>query len=358
MKICILSASNIKHMSLISLYTSQLEKYKIPYDIIYFDKYGIDEKINAQSKYKLYFQVNREWSLLKKLNQYLRFRKTAKKIIKKNNYDFLIVWGTHTTFLFADYLFIHYRKRYCLNIRDYFHEKRKLFYLVHKIMITNSSFSTISSLGFLKFLPKFDYKVVHSLNDNLKKMKEKSGIATIDNYSPIIITFIGYVRFFDTDKKLIDELGNDQRFILKFIGEGAQYLQPYVDKQQIKNVVCIAGFNIDETVELLNDANIINNLYGKNNIALDTAISIKFYYSIMKKIPILTFRDTYISELSRQLGIGISIDEIEGSADDIFNQYNRLLESDLSIISENFLEKVEMENQMFSDFIINKFMRE
>lgn len=43
MKVCILSAVNIKHMSLITLYTEVLKQQGIEYDIIYMDKYGEDE---------------------------------------------------------------------------------------------------------------------------------------------------------------------------------------------------------------------------------------------------------------------------------------------------------------------------
>ena len=42
-RIAILSAVNIKHMSLISLYTEILKKNGVKYDIIYMDKYNEDD---------------------------------------------------------------------------------------------------------------------------------------------------------------------------------------------------------------------------------------------------------------------------------------------------------------------------
>ena len=47
-KIAILSAVNIKHMSLVSLYTTFLKAHNIPYDIIYMDKY--DEQAISQQQ--------------------------------------------------------------------------------------------------------------------------------------------------------------------------------------------------------------------------------------------------------------------------------------------------------------------
>ena len=49
--ICILSAVNIKHMSMISLYTEWLLRDNIDFDIIYMDKYGENEDFPAKKKY-------------------------------------------------------------------------------------------------------------------------------------------------------------------------------------------------------------------------------------------------------------------------------------------------------------------
>ncbi|MDT2830947.1 hypothetical protein P7H62_04410 [Vagococcus carniphilus] len=351
MKICILSASNIRHMSLISLYTSVLDKNNIAYDIVYMDKYGIDELISAENKHKVYIPIDRDWGKLKKITQYLKFRKKAKTIIS-NNYDFIIVWGTHTAFLFFDFLLIRYRKKYCLNIRDYFGESRKLIYFLHKKLIKSASFSTISSEGFLSFLPEHTYQNIHSLNETLNSMQ--CDFHRIRKEQPVVITFIGYVRFFENDKKLIDELGNDDRFILKFIGEGSQYLKVYVESKKINNVICIDSFSVENTAKYLEDTDVINNLYGKNNIALDTAVSIKFYYSLMKKIPILTFKDTFISNLSEELEIAIAIDGIEGSADKIFKKYQSMNSQAIAENCDRYLKQVRQENNQFGIFLAEK----
>lgn len=51
-KVAILSAVNIKHMSLISLYTDILKNHEVQVDIIYMDKYGEDEVFDCDNKYR------------------------------------------------------------------------------------------------------------------------------------------------------------------------------------------------------------------------------------------------------------------------------------------------------------------
>lgn len=56
---------NIKHMSLISLYTAELEKQGIDYDIIYVDKYGEIEKTNAKNVFRYEVEIKRGYSNFK-----------------------------------------------------------------------------------------------------------------------------------------------------------------------------------------------------------------------------------------------------------------------------------------------------
>ena len=54
-KICILSAVNIKHMSLISIYTKYFKENGMDYDVIYMDKYNEEENIDAKNIYRFYY---------------------------------------------------------------------------------------------------------------------------------------------------------------------------------------------------------------------------------------------------------------------------------------------------------------
>lgn len=306
-RVCVLSTVNVKHMTMLSIYTDYLERHNIEYDVVYIDKYHEPETIQASQIYAFPLHIERGWSKIRKLFRYYGFRDYAKSILAANDYDFVIVWNGFTSLMFSDLLVGKYRGRYCLNIRDYGYESFLPIYYRMKKAIDNSAFTTISSEGFKKFLPPFEYITIHSLNEKL--LSECSPRTCYRQPGqPIRISFIGYVRFFDNDKRLIDALGNDDRFIVQFFGEGAQVLASYARQQGYNNVVCHGRFDPRDTGSFLEQTDVINNLYGVGQVALDTALSIKLYYAVYMHIPILIYEDTYVGEVASNYEIGFAVD--------------------------------------------------
>lgn len=356
MKICILSIVNIKHMSLISLYTSFFEKAGIKYDIIYIDKYNEEEYVSADNIYRYSIQLNREWSKLKKLSVYWGFKKFAQNIILKNKYDYVIVWRTETALMFFDFLVRKMKGKYCLNIRDYCYEKNTAVKYIHGRVIKHSHFSTISSEGYKSFLPKANYITVHSYNERLLN-KCTPSCRLREKNEPIRICFIGYVRFFDIDKKLIDSLGNDPRYIIQFFGEGSHILKEYAESKGIYNLETVSGFRVEETPSLLQKADVINNLYGYNNIALDTAISTKFYYALYMNIPILVFKNTFMELISEEAGLGFAVgSDFSELGDDFYNWYHALDLSEMEDQRMEALEGIKKDNTTFNNMLIKTFV--
>ena len=130
MKICILSAVNIKHMSLITLYTEFFKEHGIKFDIVYMDKYGEEEEFPAEHIYRYENKVNKHLPKYIRGLKYFKFIGYAKKILKQNHYDFIIVWNDVAIFLLGTYLARKYKGRYCLNVRDYCHQKFKPIYKI------------------------------------------------------------------------------------------------------------------------------------------------------------------------------------------------------------------------------------
>jgi hypothetical protein len=308
-------------MSMISLYTDYLKHNNIKYDIIYVDKYNEVEHIEADNIFRYPVFIKKRWGKIRKIFAYFGFRKYGLRILSKEKYDFIVVWKTETALMFSSFLTKNAKKRYSINIRDYFMEKNYLILKRIEKTIENSRFSTISSEGFKSFLPNYNYITVHSFNKTLlekctpKKSLKKYG-------EPLHICFIGYVRFFDIDKKLILALGNDVRYIIEFFGEGSQHLEEFVLQNNIKNVDLRKGFPLEDTPDLLKNVDVINNLYGKDDIALDTAVSTKFYYALYLNTPILVFKGTYMEKISNEYGIGFSVgDDFSTLADDFYSWY-------------------------------------
>lgn len=348
-KICILSTVNLKHMTLISHYTSWLEDNGIKYDIIYIDKYDIEEKINARRKYTYKLQINRNWPFLFKLIKYWNFKKYAKKIINKNKYEYLIVWNSFTAFMFSNYLKSKYKGHFSLNIRDYAYEKIPLIFNELKKTVKASSFTTISSRGFEEFLPKHNYVMLHSLNQNLlEKCHPKQEILHIRE--PIKLSFIGYVRFFNKDKKILDAFGNDNRFTIQYFGEGSNVLEEYATDKGYKNVKFHGSFSPSETIGFLNQTDIINNMYGSGKIELDTALSIKLYYAAYMNIPIAVSSNTYMEHASK--GFNFVVDEkIENLPNDLYEWYRNLNFNEVKSSCKDFLNNIEQDKEIFHSLL-------
>lgn len=357
MKVCILSTANLKHMTLISLYTRILEEKSIDYDVIYVDKYGDFEFFGDHATlYPYRITVNRKLPRIIKLFKYIRFKKFATKILSKNNYDIIIIWNSFTALIFGAYLSKNYSGKYIINIRDYCYERIQIIYRMMKRVIENCMLSTISSEGFKVFLPPFNYLTIHSLNkDVLKKCEKRLLPRSISQ--PLRIGFIGYVRFFEMDKRLIDALGNDNRYVLKFIGEGSNVLESYAMQKGYNNVLCVGRFEPDDTADLLTEIDIINNLYGNGKIELDTALSIKLYYAAYIYLPILVCDRTYMSEIAEKLGIGFTVKETsyDTLGDTLYKWYFSTDFSDLQRRCSNFLAEIESKNQELEQILMGLF---
>lgn len=346
-KVAILSAVNVKHMSLISLYTDILKKYDVRVDFIYMDKYGEDEPFDCDNKYRYVNVIERNWNPVKKVMGYLSFIPYAQKILNENKYDFVIVWNDVAIFMFADYLRRKYKGKYCVNIRDNVLYDKKFFQRRYEKCFLNSAFNTISSKGYLDFLPKKpEYMQIHSLN-----LSALQGMKTHDRMrvegETIRIGFIGYVRFFERNKKLLDVFKNDSRFELHYYGKGAEVMGKYAEENGIINTNFHGGFPVSDTAKYLERIDIINNLYGNDNLNLRKAISIKFFHALYAKIPILISPDTYVGKLAQELGVGfeVSDDSIDEELPDrLYSWYKSIDFNALCSNAEQYLTMAKQEN--------------
>ena len=222
-------------MSLISLYTEQLLSNGVEFDIIYMDKYNEDEDFTCSHKYRYVSLVGRRWPRLVKIFKYLKFVPYAKKILRRNKYDFVIVWNDVAIFLFADFLRRRYRGQYCLNVRDNMYYDKKVFMKRYERCFLASSFNTISSQAYLSFLPKqAEYFRIHSFNESvLNGMKQHDRLRM--EGEPIRIGFIGYVRYFERNKKMLDVLRTIRVSNFIIMGQEQVYLKKYAVANKIMN---------------------------------------------------------------------------------------------------------------------------
>lgn len=350
MKICILSTVALKHMTMISIYTDYLDNNRISYDIIYPDKYHEEEFSNAANIYR--FEINISKYILSKIKPFYKFKFFAQKIIVENKYDFIIVWNEMSTLLFADFLKKNFKERYCVNVRDIYEFKNFLINYQLKKAIINAAFTTVSSKKYIHYLPKSQkYIVIHSINKNImskvKKIKKYN-----DALDPIYILYIGNIRFLDHVYKMLDVLGNDNRYIIEFAGQNSNAINDYIKINNIYNVKINGRFAYEKTGEYLQNADIIYNLYGDENINLRTALSNKLYYAVWLNIPILVYKNTYMFEVSNECGIayGIDKDDFSNLADNLYAWYKNLDRKYIARKCEKFKEEaLNSHNELYNE---------
>lgn len=345
-KVVLVSIINLKHSSLLNIYTKMLEDKGIGYDIIYYDRYGIKETNNAQNLFCYKAPNHNRFSKIKKIKEYLKFRKYIKEKFKLNNYEKIIVWNSFTAYLIFDLLVFRYRNKYFLNIRDYAYENFLIIKQMMKKLIEKSLITTYSSPGFLDFLPindKNSSKItfINSINE---ETLEKIDIKGISKHTPINIGFLGNVRFFENDKKILQLFKNDNRFIISYYGTNSEVLENYAMLNDIKNVKFEGAFDNEDLPRILGEIDIINNLYGTNNIALDSAISIKYYHALAAALPILIYKGTFMENFCVN-HFSIENDNLNAkTSDDIYQWYKTIDNNLLKRSSKEELAKRLDEN--------------
>lgn len=346
-KICILSAVNIKHMSLISIYTKYFKENGMDYDVIYMDKYNEEENIDAKNIYRFINVINPKWSKLHKVIAYSKFILYAKKILKREKYDKIIVWNDVAILMFGLYLAKNWENKYCLNCRDYNGEKNPIVYYIFKKAIKKSYFTTISSDGFKSFLPVHVYINLYSFNESLlNDCLPKQSLAT----DPIKIGFVGNVRFFEENYKLMEKFKNDKRFELHYYGTNAEIIEEYARNNGFDNVICNGTFPIHKTKEYLSKCDIINNVFGNDSIAVKTLTSIRLFHAAYMNMPILVSKCTYMEELINEYSIGYAVDfEDIRLTDHIYEWYRNICFPVLKRNCACLINKATGSNKMFYD---------
>ena len=340
-KIAILGVADLRHMTMISMYTDYLQRNNIEYEIICSERYKDAEIAYEGKKVYKFPMMGMEAKKIVKLIYFLRFRRFAIKIMKKNQYDFVIVWGENTAVLFADYL--KKRGNYCVNIRDSVFSKMPFFFARLTQAVHHSTFSTWCAQRGLELLPKHDYVIV--LNQNHKLLQDADRKTNLCSENDVIrIGAIGAIRYLEDSKAFLKAMANDERYIMQFFGIGSEELERFTKEQHIKNVEFYGEFRPEETASLLDRIDVMN-VYcgdGKNDINITLGSPIRFGYATYLYKPSIVSPNTRLSEKTKELGIGYTLDDIESVADDFYQWYH-------NIDFEGFKSGCDCYNQEFAN---------
>lgn len=306
--IAIIYIGDIEECPFWDKYKKILDKKNYAYEVIYWDRKNKNESNTGFHRY--FCKEDKLGSKISKLKAFLNFRNFIKNIFKYKKYDKVIVLTTLTGILIQDILIKKYKNNYIFDIRDLSYEKYKMFYLLEKNIVENSYFTAISSKGFLNVLPKSNKYIIANnfrYEDIIASSKEKR-IFTNKNKKYIKIVYIGAIRQYENICKFIDVFSNDERFLLYFHGDGDDYIKvrEYLKIKQSKNIYLTGRYFNYEKLDLLKDADILNNYY-KTTYNIKHANANKYFDGIVFKIPQLANKDSYDGKKIKENEIGISV---------------------------------------------------
>lgn len=305
-KIGIVFIGDLLYCPYINEYIRILEGKNKSYDVLYWNRSGKESPEDER-----FLSFNKPSKLKKnkvsKLTDFFQYRQWLVRILYKNKYEKIIILSTLSGIILLPEL-MRMKGKYLFDIRDYSYEFFHLFYMAEKCLIKFSALTIISSKGFECFLPKHNYLYTHNLSvDNRDAYREYT--LKKRNNQVINVVWMGAMRYFDYQKKLIKHLANDKRFELYYYGDGAEmdeYLF-YTKENKYSNVHILGAYDNANKDELIRDADLLNNSYGPGN-ETKYALSNKFYDGAFYHIPQIVETDTYKSSLAKKYGIGKSID--------------------------------------------------
>ena len=316
----IIGFANLYSMPYAGKYIDAVENLQMSYDLIYWDREN--ESVHAENHYVFRKAIDSSKNVALKLSSFFRFKKFAIDVLKKNKYDKIIVLYSLPAVLLKGYLKKNYAGNYVFAYTDYTFENNPIYKRWIKTAVVNSYLTTITSEGFLRYLPNTENIIVShnaaGLNEQCEEDNGKSG--------KIVISYIGMLRQFEHIRKFVANLANDERFELNYYGNGfcEEQLRGYISENGIKNVHVHGRYSPEDKSRLIGECDIINNCF-ENDIFQKYAMTNRFYDAVIHCKPQIVNAGSYSDEVVAGNNLGIAIDpEDKNLGDKIHGWYKGL----------------------------------
>ena len=337
----ILIPNNLWFCPYVGIYTNILDYEGVPYEIVSWCRDGKIEMGCIQYK-----DSNTYSNIVSRLLSYYRYSLFVRKSVKHKKYEKLIVFTPQLAIFLAGFLRRHYRGRYIFDYRDLSIEQHFIFKKPFLTVLNNSAVNVISSPGFREYLPPgYDYVLSHNFNIN----KVRQVLNSADNTLPptlslesIDVLTIGGIRDYDSNVQGIDSLSNKKGFKVRFIGRGpsATALQTHAESIGAHNVLFEGFYPKENEAAYIEGCTFMNIFYPRLN-SHDTALSNRFYNSLIYKKPMITTADTTQGDYARDYSLGVAIEDCDN----------------LDLILKDFLSQMDSElyvqrcNELLSSFV-------
>jgi len=275
------------------------------YDVILWDRRGI---CNNYPDNHLLFGAKVNKSKSSKIIPFFKWRKFTLNILQRGQYDKLIILTTMPAVLIFDFLIKHYAGRFFFDFRDFTYENFWIYKQIVKKIVEKSAYTSISSQAFNRFLPKTTkILVTHNLS-NSEAVEEHVSIDLASD--KIIIGFVGGIRYYAENCKLLMKLKNKSHFKLSYVGKSHPGcdLQAFCKQNGIHNVSFSPEFDNSQKPDIYRRIDLINSIYGNKTNEVSLALPNKLYDCILFKKPIIVSNNTYLANLVEKYCLGLIVD--------------------------------------------------
>ena len=272
MKIALILPGSLWYAPYVRIYTRILERQKVDYSIISWNREGDDKPEGFQ--YNVRCESGHGSAGFSAYRGYIKFIKST---VRNQCFDRLIVFGPQMTCLLSTFLFTRFRGRYMIDYRDLSIEQKPGFKQLFAIMLKYSCANVISSPGFKRCLPRRKYYLSHNFDESAvnEALTNTSAENSFNIENGIDILTIGAIRDYSSNIEVTKAIANNSDFTLRFVGRGqgtVELLQAYCDEVQASNVKFVGGYDKSEEAAYVRSCAFMNIFYPRV-ITHDTAVS-------------------------------------------------------------------------------------
>ena len=304
MKIGLILPGTIWYAPYVRIYTRILQENNVDYQIISWNRDGKDAQEGLQ--YEENIHANNGSASFSAYRRYIAF---IKKVVIENGFDKLIVFGPQMTCLLSTFLMRKFKGKFLIDYRDLSIEQKPGFRQLFALMTKMSYANVVSSPGFIRCLPKRNYYLSHNFDvDAVRQnigLRDENGFGSSDN---IDILTIGGIRDFSSNVEVVKALANDKNFSVRFIGSGGGVteLASYSEEHGINNVSFKGFYQKHEEAGYVRSTTFMNIFYPRV-ITHDTALSNRFYNSLIYRKPMIVTKDTIQGDYAETYNVGVAL---------------------------------------------------
>lgn len=307
MRVALIIPSNVYFTPYVKIYTEVLDKFGVSYDVISWDREGrAEDCIQFSYQLKNRNPISLCWGLY-------RFASFVKKCLKKTKYERLVVFTSQSAIFLSHYLTTRYRGKYIFDYRDLSIEQKAVFRIPFNRVLKHSYINVVSSLAFVKYLPQ-NYHYILSHNFNIEEVRkalmtsQTMDVKSMDGGVIDVLT-IGGIRDYESNVQVVEHLANVDNVTVRFVGKGsaAPMLERFAKSINANNVTFEGYYHKEKEKQYINDCTFLNIFYPRKP-SHDTALSNRFYNSLIYKRPMITTINTLQGDYASKYKVGIAVE--------------------------------------------------